>query len=169
VGTLLSDLMTTTLNVETEAIKIFNKMCKWYKTNGEVSRIQRLAKPSDALVVVDKKLLDTSELDGLLSTYAAWMGYYQYFVILYKGLADHLDNLYDVSLKEYLVTSEAESSEKKKEGAAKVLYAPLLRAEQIARTTYLNYKAKYDLASIQHNLISRVVTMRGDELRTIQK
>lgn len=169
---LANQILSKVKDTESEALEIFTSIRKWYLKNGDTGT--KISKPVKVFEMTDKEQLDEQELDNLLSIYAAWIGYYQYFVVFYKGLAEHLDNLYDTCTAEYRLHNPADAKGKRAKSIpmmvdeAKRKYAPLRRAEQMARNHHADYKTKSDMASIQHSLVSRVISMRSDELKAFK-
>jgi hypothetical protein len=124
------------------------------------------SKPEGKLELMNPEEVDSTDVIVRMAEYGQWASYFSTMAAKYRAAADYLEGIYETFTKQYIVTSSVESSDRKKECAAKVKYSPIERARQKAKAKSADFSSKHEAATLQYQLCSRIITFRGDELRS---
>lgn len=159
---LSTEIRDYTSKTDQEAEGVLKQALKWHT---EKYPLGKTAKPEGKFKPVNPRDIEDINVLEHMAIYTAWVTYYTYQATKWKTLHEYLEGLYDTLCKTYIVQSTKESSDRKRECTAKVIYSPIERARQIAKQKMLEAIGKQENATLQYQLLSRVITFQGDERR----
>lgn len=122
-------------------------------------------RPDGSFTPMSPNEVDEADVLVRMAEYGVWASYYSTMAAKYRAAMDYLDGLYETLTKQYITTSKEESSDRKRECAAKVRYSAIERARQKAKAKSADFSSKHESATLQYQLCSRIITFRSDEMR----
>lgn len=147
-------------DTDEDARRILRKAVQWQK---EQYPLDKTAKPGFPFRPVVPDEVDTTDVLVRMAEYSHWVSYFTYQSNKWKAVQNYIEGLYDTLWKQYVATSTKESSDRKRECAARALYSPVERASQFAKQKALEYAGKLESATLQYNLCSRIITFTTEE------
>lgn len=160
----IDEVLGEAYRIESEAKQLLDAALKTFKEKYRYAPLP--VKPSYKFILVNPEKIDRTDLLRRMAQFSGWANYYNARASQYKAVVDYLDSLHDSLTKQYIATSTAEKSDRKRECAARARYSPVLRASQIARVRFQEYLGRQELATQQYTLCSRVITYQGDAMRS---